>query len=55
MTAWEYLIVTLTVEEAKERDLQADLNALGSRGWELVTIEMDARGRAFFFKRPAQD
>jgi hypothetical protein len=47
---WEYKIDSPRITEDK---LDANyLSALGSDGWELVSVERDGRSRTYFFKRP---
>ena len=47
--AWEYRHLTRS-SDAPAMD-EAELNALGRDGWELVAVLVDARGTHFYFKR----
>ncbi len=47
---WEYKVTT--VADIDDRNADGDLNLAGGGGWELVTVERNAKGRTYFFKRP---
>lgn len=47
MPKWEYRIITVFSAISKE----AELNALGEQGWELVEIYAFSMGLYYYFKR----
>lgn len=48
---WEYKVYGLV--PATTKDTESDLNELGQKGWELVTVEPVPGGHYFLiFKRP---
>lgn len=50
MPKWEYLNVTLAVFLTA-----AELDDLGSKGWELVAVVSGKNAVSYFFKRPSYD
>ncbi len=51
--SYSEMIVTLGGKaDAKTADLVHILNLLGSKGWELATMDLARDGKTFYFKRP---
>lgn len=56
MQNWEYKAVVIEVDEKLEGDkLEAELDRLGSQGWELVAVRSSSEyyEDCYYFKRPA--
>jgi hypothetical protein len=51
-TKWEYKHLTRAADSPALEE--AELNALGTEGWELIGVMADARASHFYFKREAR-